>query len=100
MIGKISPLLRGGKPHKIRPMMLRRFFVAAIFVLSAFGAGCAGEAEAPASERLPATHWFDMKIGDQTIRMQLVVTRQEMMRGLMDRTELGENDGMLFAYQT
>jgi len=78
--------------------MFRPFF---IFFLSGFfflTAGCAGQKVTPAPDHLPASHWFEMKIDKKDIRIQLVVTQEEMQRGLMHRTELSADDGMIFPY--
>lgn len=52
----------------------------------------------PKPESLPSSHWFEMKIGEKEIRIQLVVSEKEMARGLMHRTELLADDGMIFLY--
>lgn len=41
---------------------------------------------------------FDVKVGGQVVHLQLAVTPPEMERGLMERRDLGEADGMLFVY--
>lgn len=62
-------------------------------------AGCE-PATAPAPEVLKgAGHYFDIKVGDRTVRMQLAVTNAEMQRGLMERRDLGPDDGMIFVHQ-
>ncbi len=42
--------------------------------------------------------WFEIKVGPKTVRLQLAVREQEMMRGLMERRDLGADEGMLFVY--
>jgi uncharacterized membrane protein (UPF0127 family) len=61
-------------------------------------AGCSkGE---PAKPAVPKTvgDYFSIKIGDHPVRMQVAVLMPEMQRGLMGRSELGADDGMLFVY--
>jgi len=61
--------------------------------------GCAGKDTA--SETVaPKTvaDWFALSVGGQPIRVQLAVTPSEMQRGLMERRDLGEDEGMLFVY--
>lgn len=41
---------------------------------------------------------FEIKVGDRTVHMQLAVLEAEMQRGLMERTDLGADEGMLFVY--
>ena len=63
-----------------------------------FLAGC-GQSE-PAKPVVPKTvaDYFSIEVGGQPVRMQLAVLRHEMERGLMDRRDLGPNDGMMFLY--
>lgn len=43
--------------------------------------------------------FFPIKVGEKTVRMQLAVHPHEMQRGLMERRDLGRDDGMLFVYE-
>ena len=43
--------------------------------------------------------FFAIKVGDRSVRMQLAVRPNEMQRGLMQRTDLGTDDGMIFVYE-
>lgn len=47
-----------------------------------------------------ADAFFDMSVGGVAFRAQLAVSDTEKMRGLMFRDSLGENDGMIFVYET
>jgi hypothetical protein len=49
----------------------------------------------PASVAGPDT-WFPIKIGNQTIRIQLAVDQNEQAHGLMNREQLNPDDGMIF----
>ena len=42
--------------------------------------------------------YFPIKVGGKTVRMQLAVREDEMQRGLMERRDLGKDDGMIFIY--
>lgn len=42
--------------------------------------------------------FFPIKVGERVVRMQLAVRPAEMQRGLMERRDLGRDDGMLFIY--
>jgi hypothetical protein len=44
--------------------------------------------------------WFAIKVGEETVQMQLAVFPAEMERGLMQRRDLGRDQGMLFIYGT
>lgn len=46
----------------------------------------------------PKLKTIPLTIGKQTVTAELAATAESMMRGLMFRTELGANDGMLFVY--
>ncbi|MBL9201147.1 MAG: DUF192 domain-containing protein [Opitutaceae bacterium] len=64
-------------------------------------AGCAREktaSQAPATRKSVA-HFFPIKVGERTVRMQLAVQPAEMQRGLMERRDLGPEDGMIFIYE-
>jgi len=43
--------------------------------------------------------WFTITVGGRTVRMQLAVSALEMQRGLMERRDLGADEGMLFVYE-
>jgi uncharacterized protein len=61
-------------------------------------AGCDETAKAPPAAPKTAADFFAIRVGAKTVRMQLAVLPAEMERGLMDRRDLGEDDGMLFVY--
>lgn len=82
--------------------MTRRFFTASagLVLFCLFSLGCTSQDDdASPAESLPASHWFELTIGEQPIRVQLALTHAEMAKGLMARTSLGADDGMLFAYR-
>lgn len=58
------------------------------------GAACRPGGATP----LPPDHWFDLRVNTTAIRAQLAITPEETRRGLMHRTELGKDEGMLFIY--
>lgn len=43
--------------------------------------------------------FFPITVGGKTVRMQLAVRAPEMQRGLMERRDLGRDDGMIFVYE-
>lgn len=56
---------------------------------------------APVASAASAKTWlefFPIQMGDRTVRMQLAVRPSEMQRGLMERRDLGRDDGMIFVY--
>jgi uncharacterized membrane protein (UPF0127 family) len=55
-------------------------------------------AEKSATVRPGATHWFEIAMGERRVEMQLAITLPEMQRGLMERRDLGAEQGMLFVY--
>ncbi len=64
-------------------------------------AGCDNDAAraAAALEVQPVNAFFPIKVGDAVVRMQVAVSQTEQQRGLMQRRDLGADDGMLFPYR-
>ena len=60
-------------------------------------AGCDRDAPTPAEPKTIADR-FEIKLGNKVVRLQLAVREDEMTRGLMERRELGRDEGMLFVY--
>jgi len=60
-------------------------------------AGCGGKPEAAAQPK-SVDDYFAIKIGDQTVKMQLAVLPSELERGLMFRKTMGRDEGMLFVF--
>ena len=58
---------------------------------------CGGKTEEKAAPKSADT-WFDLKIGDRTVRLQLAALPPEQERGLMFRKEMGRDEGMLFVF--
>ncbi len=58
--------------------------------------GCAEEK--PVVEKTIADY-FPVKIGDRVARLQFALLPNEHERGLMERTALGADDGMVFVYR-
>ncbi|MEM8550729.1 MAG: DUF192 domain-containing protein [Verrucomicrobiota bacterium] len=56
------------------------------------------ESTATQTEIAPATTYFPIRIGDQTVRMQLALFPRELQRGLMHREQLAKDDGMIFVF--
>jgi len=53
---------------------------------------------APPAPKGPA-EFFPSAVGGRAVRLQLAVRLPEMQRGLMERRDLGPDDGMIFVYE-
>jgi len=53
---------------------------------------------APQEQSKSVEDHFEIHVGDKPVRMQIAVRIDEMQRGLMERRNLGRNEGMLFVY--
>lgn len=56
------------------------------------------ESRSGPDDRKSVADYFEIRVGDKLVRMQIAVRDEEMQRGLMERRDLGPNDGMLFVY--
>jgi uncharacterized protein len=66
--------------------------------LSWVTAGCDRRpAEATAAPK-PISEYFPIKVGNQTVRMQVAITEHEKNLGLMNRRDLGADQGMIFIF--
>lgn len=78
---------------------------ALLVAAGALSGGCAKEKAATMLAKAATTgsksidEHFAIRVGDQTVRMQLAVRPAEMQRGLMERRDLGRDEGMLFVYE-
>jgi hypothetical protein len=62
--------------------------------------GCGSKAPDVAAAPKTVADYFPIKVGDRTVRMQLAVLPQEQERGLMERTDLAPDVGMIFIYRS
>lgn len=60
--------------------------------------GCDADRPIASAPVKTVADYFEIRVGDRPVRMQLAVREAEMARGLMDRRDLGRNEGMLFVY--
>jgi len=63
-------------------------------------AGCARSGPEKTAPPKLVSDWFAIKVGDRTVQMQLAIYSAEMEHGLMERRDLGRDQGMLFVYRT
>ena len=60
--------------------------------------GCDRQESGAAGNRKSVADYFEIRVGEKPVRVQIAVRDEEMQRGLMERRDLGVNDGMLFVY--
>lgn len=73
-----------------------------VLIATSFSGNLTGCARTePVAERPARTsaHFFEVRVGDKIARIQIAVRENEMQRGLMERRDLGPDDGMLFVYE-
>ena len=79
-------------------MSLRR--AASLLVCLLLLSACGGsDASRNASPKTVADR-FPIKVGDQTVQMQIAALPPELQKGLMFRQTMGEDEGMLFVFTT
>lgn len=78
----------------LRLVTLLGVLLASVAGLSVLG-GCKDKAAARRAE-VGAETYFPIKIGDRTVRMQIMLLDAEKAQGLMFRQKLGADEGMLF----
>jgi len=61
-------------------------------------AGCDQTAPVKAEAHKGIADRFDIHVGARIVHMQIAVTPAESQRGLMERRDLGPDDGMLFVF--
>lgn len=67
-------------------------------VLIAGLSACGKDKPAAPAPLKTVADYFSIRVGDKMVRMQLAVTEPEQEHGLMERRDLGPDDGMLFVY--
>ena len=60
--------------------------------------GCDRQESGAVTDRKSVADYFEIRVGEKPVRVQIAVRDEEMQRGLMERRDLGVNDGMLFVY--
>ena len=71
-----------------------------LVVALSFSTGCGrgDSTQSSAATAKAATEFYPIAVGAKTVRMQLAVKPAEMEHGLMGRTDLKSDEGMLFVY--
>ncbi|MBI2517358.1 MAG: DUF192 domain-containing protein [Opitutae bacterium] len=73
--------------------------VLAVFLLGALTA-CGGKDAAKDAAPKTAEDRFALKVGDATVQAQVAALPDELQRGLMYRSSMGRDEGMLFVFTT
>ncbi|HTO04011.1 MAG TPA: DUF192 domain-containing protein [Opitutus sp.] len=88
--------MKNANPVCLRGWLPLRAFVAIVLLPLA---GCDRQkSEAAVTDRKSVADYFEIRVGDKPVRVQVAVLDDEMQRGLMERRDLAPNDGMLFVY--
>ena len=69
-----------------------------LILLSLFLCGCGQSETTEAVVPKTIADTFEIKVGDRSVQMQLALLQSEIQHGLMGRTELARDAGMLFLY--
>ena len=71
-----------------------------VFVALLAVTGC-GRGDAPQAQvaRKTMVDFFAIKVGQQSVQLQLAVSMDEMQHGLMERRDLKPDQGMIFIYE-
>jgi hypothetical protein len=72
--------------------------IVGVLLLALFWSGCRQNAPLPLASKTVSDS-FAIKVGEQTVQMQLAIFSAEMEHGLMERSYLGSDQGMLFVYR-
>jgi len=73
---------------------------AAAAILTLFIAGCgSGKTSDAAPEQKTVVDHFPVGVGGSAASLQVAVLESEQMRGLMQRPDLGRDEGMIFVYE-
>lgn len=73
-----------------------------VLIATSFSGNLTGCARTEPVAELPAktlADFFEVRVGAKIARIQIAVRENEMQRGLMERRDLGPDDGMLFVYE-
>ncbi|HKK18345.1 MAG TPA: DUF192 domain-containing protein [Opitutales bacterium] len=84
----------------IRPATPRTALISLLILVSCcVFTGCEGQREASSIEPANADTYFPIRIGEQSLQLQLALTPAEHQKGLMFREELPDDHGMLFLFE-
>ena len=73
-------------------------FSAAVAAAGLAGCGAGRQAPPVPAQARGLADRFDIGLGGRTVHMQVAVLRPELERGLMERGELGRDEGMIFIF--
>jgi hypothetical protein len=73
--------------------------IGCLLALGLFLPACRQNLPAAAPAAKTVGDWFAIKVGERTVQMQLAIFPVEMEHGLMGRSGLGSDQGMLFGYR-
>ena len=96
--------MKNANPVSRYPKTVAALLALALTLAALAPAGCDKDGKtAAAANAKTSADYFTIKVGAEPVRMQLAVEQPgnmtEMMRGLMRRRDLAEDQGMLFVYQ-
>lgn len=74
--------------------------IAVAAAVALFTAGCgSGKSPDPAAEPKTVFDHFSVQVGGSAASLQFAILEPEQIRGLMQRPDLGRDEGMIFVYE-
>lgn len=84
----------------LTPVRQNQMIVLLFLMSCVIFAGCNSEQKTSSGGPVNLDSYFPIQLGESTLNLQLALTDTELQKGLMFRTELAEDHGMLFLFKS